>query len=276
MATVGDQGITLAEVNARIRLWELFWRPGTQEEILEEMIEERLVLAEARVRDLLPPEAAVKSQSDAILGNLESFHGSPDAVRRAMRTARVTRAQLEQLVRAWLAADVLYEDVTGTIDVTAAEVAAHYEANPDVYVDPLEVTVRHILVETRTEAEEVLRLLEAGEDFAALAAERSQDGGTAAQGGLLPWPVTLGDPYLVPGFVAAAVALRAGETSPPVETEFGFHVIRADAVKPARPLSLDEAEAGIREELLRERRSEAFQVWLKELREKLPVAYRPG
>lgn len=276
LATVGGQGVTLAEVNARIRLWEFFWRPATQEEILEEMIEERLLLAEARARDLQPAEPQVKSQTDLILGNLEGFHGSPEAVSKAMRSARITRAQVEQLVRAWLTADILFEEVTGGIGVTAAAVLAHYETNREAYAEPLEVTVRHILVETEAEAEEILRLLAAGEDFAVLAAERSVDTGSAGQGGLLPWPVVPNDPRLVPGFAAAAIVLGEGETSPPIETEFGFHVIRADAVKPARQLSFDEAEAGIREELLMERRSEAFEAWLKELREKLPVAYEPG
>jgi parvulin-like peptidyl-prolyl isomerase len=87
--------------------------------------------------------------------------------------------------------------------------------------------VSHILVATSAEADDVVAELESGVDFAELAADRSIDPGSAVAGGFLACDV--GDNLLqqyVPEFAAAAVAARPGVPTAPVESEFGFHVIR--------------------------------------------------
>lgn len=88
------------------------------------------------------------------------------------------------------------------------------------------------------EAEEVLRRARAGEDFAALAAELSEEPGAAERGGLLE-PGRKGS--WVEPFWQAAVALRPGEVSGVVESEYGFHVLRLDA---RRPVPFEEADRG--------------------------------
>lgn len=81
---------------------------------------------------------------------------------------------------------------------------------------------RHILVDTEAEAEEILGLLEDGGDFAELAAERSTDTGSAAQGGELGCNPA---GAFVPEFDAAVQTQPIGEVGEPVQTEFGFHLI---------------------------------------------------
>ena len=81
---------------------------------------------------------------------------------------------------------------------------------------------RHILVETEEEANNVIERLEAGEDFAALAAELSKDPGSAANGGDLGF-VPKGS--FVPAVDEAAFTLPVGEISQPIETQFGWHII---------------------------------------------------
>lgn len=90
----------------------------------------------------------------------------------------------------------------------------------------------HILVETRAEADELVGLLRGGADFAALATERSIDAGSGQRGGDLGC-LTRG--ATVPEFDAAAFAQPIGEIGDPVQSEFGFHVIRIDA-RQAPPL----------------------------------------
>jgi len=85
-----------------------------------------------------------------------------------------------------------------------------------------EVNAAHILVETREEAEEIVQLLADGADFAELARERSV-GPSGPNGGDLGW---FGPGMMVPDFEAAVMALETGATSEPVETQFGWHVIR--------------------------------------------------
>lgn len=91
--------------------------------------------------------------------------------------------------------------------------------------------IRHILLESETEADEVVAELADGADFGELAAERSVDSGSGASGGAVPsgtgpcW--TLGEAIegLVPEFVTAAIELAPGVPSAPIESDFGWHVI---------------------------------------------------
>ena len=88
-----------------------------------------------------------------------------------------------------------------------------------------QVWARHILVETREEADAVLARLNAGEVFEDLAIELSTDTGSGAEGGDLGW---FSYDRMVTPFADAAFALGIGEVSEPVESEFGFHVIKVE------------------------------------------------
>lgn len=88
-----------------------------------------------------------------------------------------------------------------------------------------EVRARHILVETKEQADEVVKKLKAGADFAKLAQERSKDQGTGASGGDLGYFTR---EQMVKEFADAAFAMQRGQVSEPVKTEFGWHVIKLE------------------------------------------------
>lgn len=85
------------------------------------------------------------------------------------------------------------------------------------------VDVSHILVADEAAAKQIKKDLDGGADFAAIAKEKSTDTGSGAQGGELGCFV---EGQFVPEFEAGVKALNAGETSEPIKTEFGFHIIR--------------------------------------------------
>jgi foldase protein PrsA len=111
-----------------------------------------------------------------------------------------------------------------------------------------QVNASHILVETEETGQEVLDKLDAGEDFAALAAEYSTDPGSKDQGGDLGW---FPRGMMVPEFEEAAFALEPGETSGLVQSDFGFHIIRVH----------DKGEQEMDPELAAQVQSQQFQAW---------------
>jgi foldase protein PrsA len=109
-------------------------------------------------------------------------------------------------------------------------------------------TVRHILVETENEAQEILDELEAGEDFAELAEERSIDPGSGAEGGELG---TFPRGAYVPEFDDAAWDAEIDEIVGPVETDFGFHIIQVtdEESMPATELDVQTLDELVGQEL---------------------------
>ena len=113
-----------------------------------------------------------------------------------------------------------------------------------------EVRARHILVKTKEEAEAIIKQLEEGGNFEEIAKEKSTDG-AAANGGDLGY-FTSGQ--MVPEFEKAAFALNPGEHSKePVETQFGFHVIKVEDKRAKQPPAFDAVKDRVRSLLVREK-----------------------
>ena len=114
-----------------------------------------------------------------------------------------------------------------------------------------EVRARHILVETEAEAKEIAERVKKGEDFAALAKEKSKDSG--AEGGDLGF---FSRGQMLKPFEDAAFALDVGALSDPVQTQFGWHVIKLEE-KQDRPLpSFDQVKIAIRSQLVQQKAQE--------------------
>ena len=133
-----------------------------------------------------------------------------------------------------------------------------YKAKPDRFKVDEQVRVRHILIAAsepgaKEKAEDVIKKLSAGSDFAALAKEVSADPGSAAKGGDLGF-FTKG--RMMPEFEKAAFALKnKGEISGVVETRFGFHVLQLEDKRPAGVRPFNE----VREELIKEVKNSVVQ-----------------
>ncbi len=164
----------------------------------------------------------------------------------------------------------LQEDV----DVSDDEVRAYYDANPQEFSGPDERQASHILIALGDDeaaaaalADEVSDKLAAGESFAALAAEYSADTGSAATGGGLGW-LGAGDSP-AQSFEDALFALEAvGDISPPVRTDFGFHIIRLDGIRAGARLSFAEVAGDLRSRLQEDAAADRYTEMLDELDER--------
>ncbi|MBI1219839.1 MAG: peptidylprolyl isomerase [Rhodobacteraceae bacterium] len=162
---------------------------------------------------------------------------------------------LENTKRAFLA-NVALTSVTDAA-VTDAAVQAAYDAKY-ANVDPgLEYHAAHILVQTEQEAKDIKAKLDAGGDFAALAKDNSKDG-SAAQGGDLGW---FGVGMMVKPFEDAVVAMKPGQVSDPVQTQFGWHIIKLEETRPAQKPAL----ADVKDDLSKQIEQDAVGAKIKEL-----------
>ncbi|MCS6944406.1 MAG: peptidylprolyl isomerase [Sutterellaceae bacterium] len=147
--------------------------------------------------------------------------------------------------------------------VTEAQIQAEYERRKNL-AGGKEYRARHILVEKEDEAKAIIERLKKGEKFEELA-KQSKDPGSAARGGDLDWAGP--DAYVKP-FSDAMVKLEKGTfTEAPVQSPFGWHVIRLDDVRDAQFPPLAQVSAQIRESLQQQR----IQSFLEELRKKANV-----
>ncbi len=124
-------------------------------------------------------------------------------------------------------------DLAEQVEVSEEDLTSYYDDERYRFQTEEERRARHILIGLDSEdvagvTAEILERLEAGEDFEALAAEFSGDAGTSAQGGDLGW-VSRG--LLVGPFEDTLFAMELGDVDGPVETDFGYHVIRLDEIK---------------------------------------------
>ncbi len=134
--------------------------------------------------------------------------------------------------------------------ITDADIRARYDKEIAAMPAQNEVRARHILVKTKEEAEAIIKQLDGGASFEEVAKEKSTDG-SAAQGGDLGY---FGPGQMVPEFEKAATALEIGKyTKEPVQTQFGFHIIKLEDKRVQQPPAFDQVKEQVKSILIRER-----------------------
>jgi len=148
--------------------------------------------------------------------------------------------------------------------VSEEDMKALYDAQIGSAPAQLQVKARHILVKEEAEANDVIKELDGGADFATLAKEKST-GPSGANGGDLGY---FGQGQMVPSFEAAAFALdKGGYTKKPVQTQFGWHVILVEDKREQPKPSFEDVKMNIRGFLVQQK----FSQLLNELKEKATV-----
>jgi peptidyl-prolyl cis-trans isomerase D len=164
--------------------------------------------------------------------------------------------------------------VAATTTVTDQDMQAYYDAHREEFRVPEQVKVAHILIKTplpaagakedekgvadaRAKAEDVLKQLKAGGDFAKLAEKYSDDPGSAKSGGELGW---IGRGRTVPEFEKAAFSLGKGQTSDLVKSSYGFHIIRVEDKQDAHLKTLAEVKGDIEQRVKQEKTAHATEV----------------
>jgi len=140
----------------------------------------------------------------------------------------------------------------GVVDkVTDAEIRARYDQEIANTPPVNEVHARHILVKTKEEAEAIIKQLDGGGDFQKLANEHTSDPSGKSNGGDLGW---FGPGQMVPEFDKAAFALEVGKyTKEPVQSQFGWHVIKLEDKRAKQPPAFDDVKDQAKQAVIRDK-----------------------
>ncbi|MBF8964699.1 peptidylprolyl isomerase [Pontibacter sp. FD36] len=205
-------------------------------EILKSMVQEKLLLARAEIDSVVVEEAAVTGELNRRIDYLASQVGGTERLEQYYKKSiKQLRDELRRTVRNQMVSEKMQRDITEKVTVTPKEVRRYFNQIP---ADSLpyfssEVQLSHIVKyaevsrqqkqAARQQLEALRERIVAGEDFATLAREYSQDPGSAEAGGELGF---FKKKELVPEYEAAALRLEPGQMSNVIESMFGFHLIQ--------------------------------------------------
>jgi len=132
-------------------------------------------------------------------------------------------------------------------EITPATIQAAYQDYVKNFQPQDEIHARHILVKTKAEADAIEAQLKGGAKFEDLAKAKSTDTGSAANGGDLGF---FGHGQMVKPFEDAAFALKVGEVSQPIQTQYGWHIIRVDETRKTQPAPFEQVAQQLQQQVL--------------------------
>jgi peptidyl-prolyl cis-trans isomerase SurA len=206
-------------------------------QVLDQLIDEKLVVAEAKRQGITVPDAEVNKEVDQAIAEAKQRMGSPEAFAQQLARENLNEAKLrdkykEEIRRQMLGQRLLQKQFPRR-PVTPTEAEAYFKAHPDKFPRaPVELRLSVIQIPVEADSTRSVRALRkiegirkriaSGEKFAKVAQETSDDTESARAGGDLG--------YFTPGntepeFERAAFAQKIGELGPPVRSTFGWHLI---------------------------------------------------
>jgi len=225
----------------------------TGEQVLSDLINEQLIGQAAKKAKITVTSAEVDAEMEKLR---EQIGPSFDSV---LAQYGMTVEDLQKNMELnLLVFKVSTKDVTVSVDA----LMSFFEEHKSDYDQPEMVKASHILVETEEKAKEIKKKLAEGADFAELARSESTDPMSAAEGGDLGF---FARGRMVAEFEKAAFAMSPGQTSAPVKSEYGYHIIRVTDRKDAHEATFDDVKDDI-ERTIKGNQAKSAQALASELR----------
>lgn len=282
VATVNDVVITQAQFDLEMgRVQERFRQSGRspgqpelaqiRQAVLDNLIARELLYQESKKKGFKGNEEEVNGQLKALRARFPSEAEFQTGLTKMNITEADLRSQIEQdiTIRQFIN-DTFVDKVT----VSEAEIKAYYDNNPQFFTKPEQIRASHILIKVEPQADamqkdrarkalkKVHQKLQTGEDFGALAKEFSQ-GPSAPKGGDLGF---FGRGQMVKPFEDKAFAMKTGEVSDIVETQFGYHLIKVTDKKPESTLTFVEVKERLGEHLKQQKVQQEIGAYVEKLR----------
>jgi len=284
-AQVNGKKITYQELNGeflartRVPFDKVQDDPQAQQarkELLQQLIDGELVLEQAERQKVTVTPQSVDEQVKSIRARFPSDEAFTQALGASGLTPEGLKANIK---KGMLRQQILNKEVLEKVAVSPKELETYFNEHKDTYVQEEAVHARHILIKVapdaspeddqkaKERAKAVLAKAKKGEDFSKLAAQYSEDS-SKDSGGDLGY---FGRGRMVKPFEEAAFALKAGQISDPVRSQFGYHIIKVEARREAKRLSLAEAKEWVEKDLTREKARVRYGEYVAGLREKAKI-----
>lgn len=186
-----------------------------------------------------------------------------DAKKKGLHRDKKLKKEVEEFKKMALIKSVLEKEVDEKAKIDPKEVREFYDNHPYEFMVGVEVRASHILVDSEEDARNILQRIKHGESFSVLAKEFSKDKGSAKNGGDLGF---FGRGRMVPEFERVAFSLKTGEVSNPVQTRFGYHIIKLTDRKEGRLGDFEEVKNAIARQLTIEKQKNLFNSYIEKLK----------
>ena len=247
---------------------------------VENLVTASLMRARMREMNITVNDADV----DALLRQTSQRFPSPEAFQKALTDQGISEAVLRDSIRENIRLQKVVEEASkGAAPVTEAEMEKFYADNPDRFALPERARLAHILLQippdaTAAQKEDIRKKLEGIRveieaeiiTFSDAAAKYSQDADTAAKGGEMGI-VTRGN--LPKPFADSLFSIKPGSVSPAMESQAGYHIIKALELMPAGQASFEEIKPALRQSLEQNAQQSARQKFVEELKSKANIEY---
>ncbi|MDP8217886.1 MAG: peptidylprolyl isomerase [Candidatus Theseobacter exili] len=235
-------------------------------EAIDQLIERKLIAQEAKLEGIEVSQEALEKKMIYI----QKRFGSKTAFIEALKKDGISYEEFEGRIKEQLCAKVLVRKVVGQkVAVSPQEVEKHYKDNPDKFTEKEMVQASHILIKkgeepdkSREKAEETLKRIKEGGNFAVVATEVSE-GPNASKGGDLGF---FRKGTLLKDIEEKAFSMKPGDVSGIIESPVGFHIIRVEAKRNPRTIPLEETWDDIEDHIFRIKAVGEQSKWVEKLK----------
>jgi peptidyl-prolyl cis-trans isomerase C len=251
-------------------------RDAINRQALDTLIDMELLYQESQRRGFEVAEERIEQQ----VSNLRSQFADEEGFAGALEQIGISKDELRTEFKRQIAIqDMIDLDIAPSVSVLDQEPRDYYDNNPGFFATPEQVQARHILIlagpdageeeksAARSRIEEIRSRILAGEDFAELASQFSEDG-SSAYGGDLGY---FQREQMVKPFADAAFSLEIGQLSGIVTTEYGYHLLQVTAKKAESIIPYEEIQARIVQYLHREKAMAAIEELAAQLRSQAEI-----
>ncbi|MHB8881976.1 MAG: peptidylprolyl isomerase [Thermodesulfovibrionales bacterium] len=191
-----------------------------------------------------------------------------EALKKGLDKSADFTKKVEEFKKLTLVSELLEKEIMSRSKVSDQEVREYYDKHKEDFATTSQIKASHILVKTEEEAVKIAGRLKKGEKFEDIARKESIDKGSGKNGGDLGY---FSKGQMVPEFEKAAATLKKGETSAPVKTNFGYHIIRVTDKKAGPVIEFERIKELISQRLSGEKQKEAFDKYVDELKKTYTV-----